>query len=160
MATVWRYCVISNSKCMGGGPFPFISRMIWKVSGWSGKLSDGLESFWIAWKVSWWSKKFLDSLESFQMVRKDARWSGKVSRWFGKVTAVNQKLWVGYLWKDHSKFTSGALPCIFLCLLGSHLVANICFLIVLDVPRLVYLWCFCSSPGLEPMTFEAVSNPI
>ena len=45
-------------------------RMVWKVSGWTGKFPDGLESFWIVWKVSGWSGKFEDGLESFRMVWK------------------------------------------------------------------------------------------
>ena len=45
-------------------------QMVWKVSGWSAKFPDGLESFQMVWKLSWWSGKFPDGLESFRMVWK------------------------------------------------------------------------------------------
>ena len=52
-------------------------RMVWKVSGESGKCPDGLESFRMVWKLSGWSGKFLDCLETFRMVWKISGWSGK-----------------------------------------------------------------------------------
>ena len=52
-------------------------QMVWKVSGWSGKSQDGLESFQMDWKVSIWSGKFPDGLETFRMVWKVSGWCGK-----------------------------------------------------------------------------------
>ena len=51
-------------------------RMVWKVSGESGKFPDSLESFRMVWKLSGWSGKFLDGLESFWMVWKVCGWTG------------------------------------------------------------------------------------
>ena len=51
--------------------------MIWKLSRWSGKFADDLESFQMVWKVCGWSGKIPDGLESFRMVWKVSGWSGK-----------------------------------------------------------------------------------
>ena len=52
-------------------------RMVWRLSGWSGNFPVGLETFQMVLKVSGWSKNFLDGLETFWMVWKHSGWSGK-----------------------------------------------------------------------------------
>ena len=44
-------------------------QMTWKLSWWSGILSDNLETFWMIWKHSRWSGNFPDDLETFLVVR-------------------------------------------------------------------------------------------
>ena len=65
-------------------------QMVWKVSGWSGKSQDGLESFQMDWKVSIWSGKFPDGLETFRMV-----W--KVSGWCGKFLDGLESFWIVWI---------------------------------------------------------------
>ena len=44
-------------------------KLHWKVSGWSGKFLDGLESFQMVWKFAVWSGKLEDGLERFRSIK-------------------------------------------------------------------------------------------
>ena len=69
LQTVWK--VSGQSGNLPDGPESF--QTDWKVSSWSGKFPDSLEIFATVWKVSGQYRKFPDCLESFQTVWKLSR---------------------------------------------------------------------------------------